>query len=77
MVRDWADEYALLEPQYFEKGDGLLALRIPAFALSAEQVDRVIGKMRKHKGVVLDLRGNPGGLQRRSTASSGGCLRMT
>jgi C-terminal processing protease CtpA/Prc len=61
MVRDWADEYALLEPQYFEKGDGLLALRIPAFALSAEQVDRVIGKMRKHKGVVLDLRGNPGG----------------
>jgi carboxyl-terminal processing protease len=61
MVQDWTNEYALLEPQYFEKGDELLALRIPAFALSAEQVDRVVGKMRKHKGVVLDLRGNPGG----------------
>ncbi len=61
IIRDWTDEYALLEPQYFEKSDELLALRIPAFELSAEQVDLVIGKMRKHKGVVLDLRGNPGG----------------
>jgi carboxyl-terminal processing protease len=61
IIRDWTDEYALLEPQYFEKGDELLAFRIPAFELSAEQVDLVIGKMRKHKGVVLDLRGNPGG----------------
>ena len=60
-VQDWNDEYALLEPQYYEKGDELLALRIPAFALSAEHVDQVIGKMRKHRGVVLDLRGNPGG----------------
>jgi carboxyl-terminal processing protease len=59
--RDWTDEQTILEPQYFEKADGLLALRIPAFALSAEQVDHVIGKMRKHNGVVLDLRGNPGG----------------
>jgi C-terminal processing protease CtpA/Prc len=61
MVHDWTDEVALLEPQYFEKDDGFLAVRIPAFALSPEGVDRVLGKMRKHKGVVLDLRGNPGG----------------
>lgn len=60
-VRDWTDEEILLEPQYFEKGDGLLAVRIPAFALNAEEVDRLLGRMRKHKGVVLDLRGNPGG----------------
>ena len=61
MVRDWKDEYALLEPQFFEKGDELLAVRIPAFALSATGVDYVLGRMRRHKGVVLDLRGNPGG----------------
>jgi carboxyl-terminal processing protease len=61
MVQDWTDDYALLEPQYFEKGDEFLAIRIPAFSLSAEQVDRLTGKMREHKGVVLDLRGNPGG----------------
>jgi C-terminal processing protease CtpA/Prc len=61
MVRDWRDEYALLEPQFFERGDELLAVRIPAFAFSAEEVDRVLGKMRRHRGVVLDLRGNPGG----------------
>jgi carboxyl-terminal processing protease len=61
MVQDWTVEYELLQPQYFEKGDEFLAVRIPAFSLSAEEVDRVIGKMRKHKGVVLDLRGNLGG----------------
>ena len=61
MVQDWTDDYALLEPQYFEKDDEFLAIRIPAFSLSAEQVDRLTGKMREHKGVVLDLRGNPGG----------------
>ncbi len=60
-VRDWNDEYTLLEPQYFAKGDDFLAVRIPAFELSPEAVDWVLGRMRKHKGVVLDLRGNPGG----------------
>ena len=71
MVHDWTDEYALLEPQYYEKNDEFLAIRIPAFALSAEEVDRVIGRMRKHKGVVLDLRGNPGGFTETLTVSLG------
>ncbi len=75
MVQDWTD-YALLEPQYFQKGDELLALRIPAFALSAEQVDHVIDKMRKHKGVVLDLRGNAGGFTETLDRFVGGCSRM-
>lgn len=61
MIRDWTVENDLLEPQYYEKGDQFLAIRIPAFSLSPVGVDRVIDKMRKHKGVVLDLRGNPGG----------------
>ena len=59
-VRDWNDEYTLLEPQYFAKGDDFFAVRIPAFDLSPEAVDWVLGGIRKHKGVVLDLRGNPG-----------------
>lgn len=60
-ARDWDEWDRLVAPQYSDKGDGLLAIRLPAFALSAEEVDKVLGKMKKHKGVVLDLRGNPGG----------------
>jgi carboxyl-terminal processing protease len=60
IARDWGDEVELLEPRFFEKGD-LLVVRLPAFALPADEVDHLIGKMRNHKGVVLDLRGNPGG----------------
>jgi C-terminal processing protease CtpA/Prc len=59
-VRDAEAEHHLLRARYFEKGD-LLVVKIPEFAFSASEVDNFIGKMRKHKGVVLDLRGNPGG----------------
>lgn len=58
--------------RYFSKGDGLLVIRFPEFAFSAEQVDEVIGKMRAHKGVVLDLRGNPGGYTETLTRMLGG-----
>src|SRR5215831_5704715 len=60
IARDWGDKVELLEPRFFEKGD-LLVVRLPGFALGPDEVDHVIGKMRSHKGVVLDLRGNPGG----------------
>jgi C-terminal processing protease CtpA/Prc len=63
IVRDWNEEERLLEPQYFEKGEEFLAIRIPEFTLSAGHVDAIIGRMRKHRGVVLDLRGNPGGFE--------------
>jgi carboxyl-terminal processing protease len=59
--RDIVDDNAWVEPRYFERGDGLLVVKLPEFALSAIHVDLVLGKMRKHKGVVLDLRDNPGG----------------
>jgi len=39
----------------------LLVVKIPAFAFTADETDNIIGNMSKHKGVVLDLRGNPGG----------------
>ncbi|MFZ0136195.1 MAG: S41 family peptidase [Candidatus Sulfotelmatobacter sp.] len=60
-VRDADAERLLLRARYFEKGDDLLVLKIPELEFSASEVDDIIGKMRAHKGVVLDLRGNPGG----------------
>lgn len=61
ILRDLGDAVESVQPRYFEQGDPLLVVKLPMFALSAESVDTMIGKMRKHKGVVLDLRGNPGG----------------
>ncbi len=58
--------------RYFDRSDDLLVVRLPEFAFSAQQVDEVIGKMRAHKGVVLDLRGNPGGFESTLTRLLGG-----
>lgn len=60
-VRELDNERHSVRVRYFEKGNDLLVVRIPQFAFSASEVDDIIHNMRKHKGVVLDLRGNPGG----------------
>jgi C-terminal processing protease CtpA/Prc len=61
LVRDADEESRILRARYFEKGDELLVVKIPEFAFSATEVDAMVAKMRAHRGVVLDLRGNPGG----------------
>ncbi len=61
LVRDADARREILRPRYFEKGNDLLVVKIPVFAFSALEVDNIVGKMRGHTGVVLDLRGNPGG----------------
>ncbi len=60
-VRDRDDLYHSLRARYFENGEDLLVVKFPQFAFSAGEADNILAKMRKHKGVVLDLRGNPGG----------------
>jgi len=60
-VRDADEERRILRARYFEKGNDLLVVKIPEFTFSAEEVDSIVGRMRAHRGVVLDLRGNPGG----------------
>jgi carboxyl-terminal processing protease len=39
----------------------LLVIKIPIFAYSDSETENILGKMRAHKAVVLDLRGNTGG----------------
>jgi C-terminal processing protease CtpA/Prc len=60
-VRDADEERRILRARYFEKGEDLLVVKIPEFAFSAPEVDTMVGKMKAHRGVVLDLRGNAGG----------------
>jgi C-terminal processing protease CtpA/Prc len=55
---DWARESG---PQVKEMGDELMILKFPHFFFSEEKIDGLIGKARKHKALILDLRANGGG----------------
>jgi len=48
-------------PRFHEFGNDLIIISISNFQMSLIDFDTVVSKMRKHKAVVLDLRGNPGG----------------
>ncbi|HYP53130.1 MAG TPA: S41 family peptidase, partial [Pyrinomonadaceae bacterium] len=47
--------------RYYEDLDGVMIWKMPGFDLDDEGVDRMMNRARKHKALVLDLRGNGGG----------------
>ncbi|MCA1566895.1 MAG: hypothetical protein LC803_14870 [Acidobacteria bacterium] len=47
--------------RYYEVGNELFIWKMPQFDLPKEKVDDFVDKFRKHKTVILDLRGNGGG----------------
>jgi C-terminal processing protease CtpA/Prc len=50
------------EPRYAEFGPELIVCRLPSFELESSEVDKMLKKFDGHQALVLDLRGNPGGL---------------
>jgi carboxyl-terminal processing protease len=48
-------------PRFHEFGDDLIIITVSNFVMTQIDFDTVISKMRKHKAVVIDMRGNPGG----------------
>jgi len=44
-----------------DMGDELMILKFPHFYFKEWKIDGLIGEARKHKGLILDLRGNGGG----------------
>jgi C-terminal processing protease CtpA/Prc len=54
-----ADE--LLRQRYVESGE-VMIWKMPEFFMTDEEVDHMFGIAKKHKTLILDLRGNPGGL---------------
>ncbi|HEV2298332.1 MAG TPA: S41 family peptidase [Candidatus Acidoferrales bacterium] len=60
----------LLRERSAEIGD-VLIWKIPAFNMSPDEIDAMIGKANKHAALIIDLRGNPGGLIDRLTYLTG------
>jgi carboxyl-terminal processing protease len=59
--REWKDRLAAMGPRHMEIGDGVLIVKVPYFGFSNSDIASQIGKTDKHRALILDLRGNPGG----------------
>lgn len=60
----------LLRERWVEVGDTFI-WKIPAFNMTPGEIDSMIGKANKHAALIIDLRGNPGGLIDRLTYLAG------
>jgi C-terminal processing protease CtpA/Prc len=61
LIRERQNENRLESHRDFEAGDDLIVWKMPAFDLDESKVDSIMGKVGKHKALILDLRGNQGG----------------
>lgn len=59
-MREWEEEARQMRARIAEVGD-LSILKIPAFFFSNAEIAEMIGKVRKHGSLILDLRGDAGG----------------
>ena len=62
LIRESENESRFYRDRYVEMGDDLMIWKMPQFD-SEQGVDDMMRKARKHKALILDLRGNPGGAE--------------
>ena len=60
--------------RYLEVNDELMILKLPVFDFTDSQISDMINKARKHKSLIVDLRGNGGGLEDTLKSLLGGLL---
>jgi len=61
LIRESQAEDYLFRTRAVEFGKELVICKIPTFDLSEQGVDDLMGTLRKHDAIILDLRGNGGG----------------
>src|SRR5258707_2154724 len=60
-IRYLSEEWDIDHDRLFEVGNELFVWKMPTFEVSKDHVDEIMGKARKFKTLVIDLRGNGGG----------------
>jgi len=63
LIRQQENQERLDRHRYYELGGELLIWKMPAFDLDEVIVDDMVGKAKKRKAMILDLRGNGGGYE--------------
>lgn len=63
LIRESEDQSRFYRDRYYEMGDDLLIWKMPLFEFNEQAIDDMMRKVRKHKALILDLRGNPGGAE--------------
>ena len=61
--REEEDDEVLNAHRFREFGNEMIIWRMPHFNLTKDGVDEMIDKVKKHKALILDLRGNGGGAE--------------
>jgi C-terminal processing protease CtpA/Prc len=74
MVREQEDEAHLGRAQFVEVGDDVGIVKLPGFFFNQSEIENIIGKARKRKALIIDLRGNPGGSVDTLTYLIAGCF---
>jgi hypothetical protein len=62
LIRQGENRGRLLRQRSVEYDDGLMIWKMPQFTMREDEIDHMMQRARKYKSLVLDLRGNPGGL---------------
>jgi len=63
LIKQQEMEDHLNRHRYHDFTDQLLIWKMPGFDLEPHKVDEVLGKVKNHKALILDLRGNGGGYE--------------
>lgn len=61
-IREMEDEDRLDRSRLAEFGEELIIWKMPTFSIDTSHLSSAIGKIKNHKNVIIDLRGNGGGL---------------
>lgn len=61
--REQEDDDLMNAQRFSSFGDDLIIWKMPQFNLTRDEVDVQIDRVKKHRALILDLRGNPGGAE--------------
>lgn len=74
LIRQEENEEHFYRGRYEEMNEDLMILKLPVFDISDSEISAIMDKARKHKTLIIDLRGNGGGLEETLQSLLGGVL---